>query len=217
MRGWTRTLLWTGLWIAAGVAHAQIYVCRDAAGRTITGDRVMPECADRAVRELNRSGLVRREIPPPLTVDQKRQKLADDERRRSELAAQEDQRRQDRALLLRFSNEDDIEAARSRAIVQVRERIALEWEQQKNREKQLVAMRAEGGGKQPEDWPTSLRDRIRAGQQSLIDGQTTIKNYRADIARINLRFDAERKRYRELTAPPPEDMIDAPATSIARH
>src|SRR3569832_1847253 len=48
----------------SSTAHAQdILMCKDAYGKTFTSDRPIPECSGRAVRQLDRNGLVRRDIP----------------------------------------------------------------------------------------------------------------------------------------------------------
>ena len=49
-------------------AQAQFFQCKDASGRTLSSDRPIPECADRPVRELGRNGMLKREVPPPLTA-----------------------------------------------------------------------------------------------------------------------------------------------------
>jgi len=52
----------TLLLMIAPSAYAQLYVCTDARGRTLTSDRLPAECADRPIRELRSDGSVRRVI-----------------------------------------------------------------------------------------------------------------------------------------------------------
>ena len=97
-------------------SQAQIFTCKDDAGRTISADRPIPECAHRPMREISREGWVKREIPAPLTAEQKRQLQLQDEQRKNQQAALEDQRQYDRVLMLRYSSEASIEAARRREL-----------------------------------------------------------------------------------------------------
>ena len=45
-----------------------IYSCVDEKGRKITSDRPIAECMDRAQKEMNPSGTVRRVVAPPPTA-----------------------------------------------------------------------------------------------------------------------------------------------------
>ena len=54
-----------------------IYMCKDATGKTITSDRPIPECADRAVKELDKNGVIRREVSAPPTAEEKKQAKLD--------------------------------------------------------------------------------------------------------------------------------------------
>ena len=79
-----------------------IYTCVDDKGRKLTSDRPIAECMDRAQKELNPSGTVRRVLAPPPTAKdraalEEKEKADADERSK---AAEEKLR--DRALLKRY-------------------------------------------------------------------------------------------------------------------
>lgn len=97
-------------------AQAQIYICKDAAGRTLTADRPLPECANRSTRELDRSGITRRETAAPLSPEQRRERQAQEEKQRIIAAGIEERRLYDRALMTRYRSYSDIAIARQRAI-----------------------------------------------------------------------------------------------------
>lgn len=111
--------------LAPIAAQAQIYICKDAKGRTHTSDRPIDECNNTAVREVSRSGVTRREIAAPLTEEQKRQARQEEERARAEKQALNEQRQNDRALLARFQTEQQIIDARERTAIQSREQLRL--------------------------------------------------------------------------------------------
>ncbi|MGV3741317.1 MAG: DUF4124 domain-containing protein [Burkholderiaceae bacterium] len=183
-------------------AHAQtaIYICKDAAGKTFTSDRLLPECAGRAVREMDKNGMVRREIPAPLTAEQKRQKQLEEERLKAEAEAAEQQKQADRAMLARYRNEKDIGEARKRTLELVQDQIKREGETLAaiEKDKRDVQQKIDQiGSKRPV--PSSLQAKLAEADQSIVAVKKKIADHQAEEAQINLKFDATLKRYRELT------------------
>ena len=119
-------LLW--LLLAPALAHAQakIYICKDAAGRTLTSDRPIAECSNRPVREVDKSGITRREIPAPLTPEEKQQQAREEAARRAEQLAAQERRHADRALLARFHSEEEIISSGQRNVLLVQENVKRE-------------------------------------------------------------------------------------------
>lgn len=180
-------------------AHAEIYMCKDASGRTLTSDRPIPECSDRALKVFGNNGIVRREIPAPLTAEQKRQKELDEEKRKAEVAAAEEQKRQDRALLARFKSEADIEAVRKRDQEMFHDQIKREQVSIAAAEKRLQEGRAEAAKhKDAKALPARLQQKIDESQQSIDDSKKLIAAHEAEIAQIGAKFDQTLKRFREL-------------------
>lgn len=180
-------------------AGAQIYVCKDASGRTLTSDRPIPECANRAMRELDRSGLVRREIAPPLTPQQKQERELQLERQRADAVLAEEQRLYDRALMTRYRNETDIQAARQRALDLLGDQMRIDTDALAVESKELKAaqaLAAPGPTKTGAAAQKRLDDAIRTVESRL----NSIEQRSADIARTNGKFDQAVRRFRELTA-----------------
>jgi hypothetical protein len=194
-------------------AHAQkIFMCKDASGKTLTSDRPIPECANRAMRELDKNGIVRREIAAPLTAEQKRQKELEEERLKAEAAAAEEQKQADRAMLARYRNEKDIDVARRRTLDLVQEQSKREMETLAAAEKDKKDVQQKidrGGNKKPV--PPVLQARLTEADQSIASAQKKIAAYQAEEAQINLKFDATLKRYRELTGSSATLAASAPA------
>jgi hypothetical protein len=194
-------------------AHAQkIFMCKDASGKTFTSDRPIPECANRAMRELDKQGIVRREIAAPLTEEQKRQKQLEEERQKAEAAAAEERKQADRAMLARYRNEKDIDIARKRTLDLVQEQTKRETEtlaaaEQDKKDAQQKIDRA--GNKKPV--PPILQGRLNEADQSIAAAKKKIAAYQAEEAQINLKFDATLKRYRELTGTGATLAASAPA------
>jgi chromosome segregation ATPase len=189
--------------LAVPSAHAQIYQCRDASGRTITSDRVVPECADRSVREYSRSGVLKREIPAPLSAGEKRKLEQQEAQRKAEADERERQRRADFAMLERYRSVDEIEMARQRALRFVHDQIERERAALTEAEKQWTQAQAKlasfnGKGIAP---PATLSHQVETLASRLDEGHRRLSEYQNEAARINASFDRTVARFNELTDP----------------
>ena len=195
-----KTALFLSLALPAAGIHAQIYMCKDADGRTITSDRPIPECADRAMRELDKSGRARRDIPAPMTAEEKRRLQQEAEKRKAEDAAADEQRRNDRLLRARYKSEADIEEARKRALELVDDRIKHDKATLAAAEKQHQQALGEADAlkKKNATVPTVLQHRIDDAAQTIAATRRALQGHEADAAEVNARHDALLKRFREL-------------------
>jgi hypothetical protein len=185
----------------SGAASAQpsIFVCSDAKGRTISGDRPPAECVG-AIRELRSDGSVRRVIEPPLTPEQKAARAAEEKRQREEAERQRAQMRKDLALLETYASEEEIENARARALATRQaliERATRRMEEHK-RERKKLDDEAEFYAKR--ELPDKLKRAFEGNAALMRSEEKIIAEARAEMQRINERFDAERKRWRELVS-----------------
>ena len=90
-----------------GFAHAQaaggsIYTCIDRNGRKLTADRPIPECLDREQRELGPTGIVRRQIGPSLTEQERAAAEVQRRKEDEERSRQVEERRRERVLTARY-------------------------------------------------------------------------------------------------------------------
>jgi chromosome segregation ATPase len=200
MRTLCHLLIALTLLAAVPLARAQLYVCTDARGRTITGDRPPPECADRSVRELRSDGSVRRVIEPPLTPEQKAAREAEAKRQREEAEKQRAQMRRDLALLETYASESEIEESRNRALGSRQQLIdrAVQRLAEHQRERKKLEDEAEFYAKR--QMPDKLKRAFDANATLTRSEQKIIDDVRADMDRVNGRFDAELKRWRELVS-----------------
>lgn len=202
---------WLGaaaLALACGGAGAQLYVCTTASGRTITADRPPPECADRPIRELRSDGSVERVIEPPLTPEQRAQREAERKRQIEEAERQRAQMRRDLSLLETYANEAEIEAARNRALAdrQVLIERAIKRMEEIKRERKRLDDEAEFYVKR--EMPEKLKRALAANGEMMRAQEKIIADAKADMARVNERYDAEIRRFREL--------VSAGATPVQR-
>lgn len=192
-------LLW--LLLAPALAHAQakIYICKDAAGRTLTSDRPIAECSNRPVREIDRSGITRREIPAPLTPEEKQQQARDEAARRAEQLAAQERRHGDRALLARFRSEEEIVATGQRNVVLVQENARRETLLLAAAERRQQAAEDELALSARKHQPSQdLRQRLQDADHAVAASRRRLGDYEAEILMINSRTEAMLKRFREL-------------------
>lgn len=199
-----------GLW---GQAAAQgIYTCVDGKGRKITADRPIAECIDRAQQELSPSGLVKRQLGPSLTareqaVQDEKDKLAADAR-----ARETEDKRRDRALVQRYPTRALHEQERAAALVQIDEGIkaASNRTAELAGQRQAIASEFEFYARDPSKAPTSLKHRLEENDASVSVQQRFIAEQQEEKKRINLRFDEELMRLKQLWA-----MLSVPPATAA--
>jgi Domain of unknown function (DUF4124) len=189
-----------GLLQAASNAGAQsIYSCRDRYGHTLTSDRPIADCVG-VMRELAPSGVVKREIAPPLTPEQQRQKEADDRAKRTAEEAAREQHRRDMALLAVYQNEDQIEAARKRSLSDANESIKASHERLADLEKERKGLEQDAEAFKGKTVPPLFKRKVDDNQALIDDEQAAIKQRQVDVERVNQRYDEDKRRFRELSA-----------------
>lgn len=180
---------------------AEIYVCKDSSGRTITADRPIPECADRTMRQLDANGITRREIAAPLTPEQKRARDALEEQRRLDKTAADEQRLYDNALTTRYRNEDDIALARKRAVDLLNDQMKIDTnafarESKEMKDAQMIVAGAKLNAKPGAG--AADRRHLENATRAVELRQASIAQRMNEIDRMHAKFDLALKRFREL-------------------
>ncbi|TNF53578.1 MAG: DUF4124 domain-containing protein [Burkholderiales bacterium] len=185
---------------SAGQNRSGIYTCIDAKGRRITADRPIPECIDREQRELGSSGTVRRVVPPSYTAEERAriaaQRRAEDEAR----ARVNEERRRERALLIRYPNQEAHDKDRALALGQVDEVV----DAVKKRELELAAQRKEIDQElefyqsDPTRIPAWLKRKLEDNEQQVLVQKRFLVEQDQEKRRINERFDEELAKLRQL-------------------
>ena len=193
--------LWAALMLAAVLpASAQLYVCTTRDGKTITSDRPPPECGDRPIRELRSDGSTKRVIDPPLTDEQKAQRELERKKRLLDENVAREQLRKDKALIEAYGSESEIDDARDRQLAQRAQMIEvantrlLGHQQARKKlddEKEFYAKR---------ELPEKLKQAYVTSDGLMRAEEKIIASIRAEIVRINERFDEDRRRFRELVS-----------------
>ena len=178
----------------------EIYTCVDAKGRKLTSDRKIPECIDREQKILNPSGTVKNRVGPTLTAQEREQLETQGKAQLKENLRLEEEKKRDRALLVRYPNEELHQRERDESLHQVLvvKQAAL------NRTSDLLNERSKLQDelafyiKDISKAPTKLRQQLDAVSQALAAQGRFIAEKEAEVARINARFDEELTRLRPL-------------------
>ncbi len=179
-------------------ASAELYVCTDASGRTITSDRPPRECANLPVREMRADGSVRRVIEPPLTEEQRRERAEKARREYEAKEARRSQARRDIALMETYATEEEIEVMRQSALAGRQAVIERSKLRLKEFELERTRLTNEAEFYATRKMPHKLERSIESNKDLIQAEQRLISDMQVDMARINSRFDAELQRFREL-------------------
>ncbi len=197
------------------LAQAEIFMCKDASGRTITSDRPIPECANRAVKELNGSGTVKREIPAPLTPEQRQLKKEAEAKRRVDEETAAEIRRRDVGLLATYQNEQQIDTERKRTLNQIRNNISIAVTEQNAALARRKVAQAEITALTEKNAlvPSHLKAKLMQADKSILFETRTKESLEAEMVKIGLKYDAIMTRYRLILANGPG--FDAATASTA--
>lgn len=184
----------------ASSAAASIYSCTDTAGRRLTSDRPILECAGREQRVLNADGSVKAVLAPTLTSDERADLEARDRDAATARAARQDAVRRDRNLLARFPDEAAHHKAREAALDDVRKSVLIS----KGRVALLAAERKslmdEAEFYTGKAMPGKLKALLDANDASAEAQRSLIQNQQAEVVRVDTLYDAELARLRKLWA-----------------
>ena len=187
-------------WAQAPGTSGGIYTCVDRNGRRLTADRPIAECLDREQRELGPSGIVRRQIGPSLT-EQERAAQEAQRRKEAEARARElEERRRERALTARYPDKATHDVERAAAIQLVddvtatAEKRLVELAQQRK----AFDVEMEFYKKDPNKAPMSLRRKIAENEESIAEQQRFIAGQDQEKRRVHQRFDVELAQLRKL-------------------
>ena len=188
------------MWISTPV-KAEIYSCKDESGRTLTSDRPLPECGNRAIRVLRPDGLQKGEIAVPLTAEQKAQKDIADEKRRTQENVIREQKQYDRALMAAFPSVQALEASRKRHVAEINEEIAAAKRRIELKYPDLQAAKAELEFYKTKPVPGMVRNKIQTAASAILVEDELIIAKNSEIELLNKKYNSDGKRLRELVDP----------------
>lgn len=181
-------------------AAGEFYCCQDpASGRRVCGDTLPEQCRGRAYRLLDSGGNVVKEVGPPLSPEQKAEQAAESRRRKLQEEADREQRRRDQALLDTYANLQDIELAQRKAEADVNFAIAASQAKIDAARKKRKKYEDEAEFYKKKKLPPDLEKELRSIDYEIKVEQDLLEVKKRDFDTIKTKYDADRKRYLELT------------------
>jgi len=119
-----------GIFLSVGAVSAQaaeklFYRYVDASNKVVILDRLPPDVVPRGYDVIRADGSVVKSVAPQLTEEEREALRREKAVARARAEAEEKLRAWDESLLLRYSNIDDIEHAKQRALTDIRVRISI--------------------------------------------------------------------------------------------
>lgn len=170
-----------------------IYTCIDSQGRRLTSDRPIPECLDREQRELGKTGVTKRVVPPSYTAEERARLDAQKKAEELQRARIAEEKRRDRALLVRYPNQAMHDKERAEALAQIDEVIGAVNKRQEAlaRQRQEIDTELEFYQGDVKKAPSWLQRKVDDNQQQVEIQKRFLADQAQEKQRINARFDEE--------------------------
>lgn len=195
-----KLLLIAGLLAALPVSAGEFYCCPDpVTGRRICEDTVPAQCRGRGYKVLDSAGNLQRDVPPPLTPEQKAQQAQEARLRKQQEEAAKEQRRKDQALLDTYTTPTDIDQAQQKAENDLNTAISSAKSQMDTIRRRLQKLEKEAEFYKKKSMPSDLAKELEAQRHEMSLLQELVNLKQKDFDTVRNKYDADRKRYFELT------------------
>lgn len=190
------------LLISLGSAQAagEFYCCHDPnTGRRVCGDTLPEQCRGRAYRVLDSGGNIAKEVGAALTPEQKAEQALENRRRKQLEDASREQRRRDQALLDTYAMPEDIDLAQRKAENDVNLAILATISRIDEARTKRRKFEDEAEFYKKKALPPDLERDLRALDHEIKLQQELLEIKKREFDVIKSKYDADRKRYHELT------------------
>lgn len=185
-------------------AANEFYCCQDpASGRRVCSDTLPEQCRGRAYRILDSGGNIIKEVGAPLSPEQKAEQALENKRRKQLEEAGREQRRRDQALLDTYATPEDIDLAQKKAEADVNTAILAAIGRIDAAQVKRKKLADEAEFYKKKTLPPELDRNLRAIDHEIRLQQELLDLKKKEFDTIKAKYDADRKRYFELTRRPP--------------
>jgi hypothetical protein len=167
---------------------ANLYRYTNAEGVTVVDYQVPAEYVRNGYEILNADGMVVRVVPRELSPEEKKMLNAQQELEAAASAEEQRLREWDESLLLRYSTVEDIEAARERALRDLRIRLSILKSNKRSLKQQVETYQAQAA------------DMERSGQEVDVARISAIENIQAEIASTERSINERSREIEEVSA-----------------
>lgn len=203
----------TLLLVSLGAAQAagEFYCCQDpSSGRRVCGDTLPEQCRGRAYRVLDSNGNIAKEVGAPLTPEQKAEQILENKRRKQLEDSSREQRRRDQALLDTYATPEDIDLAQQKAEADVNFAILATIARIDTARTKRKKFEDEAEFYKKKAMPAQLEQDLRALDHEIKLQQDLLAIKKRDYDAIKSKYDADRRRYFELTRRAPTAPAGSP-------
>lgn len=189
--------------LSSAQAAGEFYCCHDpSTGRRVCGDVLPEQCRGHAYRVLDSGGNIVKEVGAPLTPEQKAEQVLENQRRKQLENASREQRRRDQALLDTYAMPEDIDLAQRKAEADVNLAILATIGRIDEARTKRKKLEDEAEFYKKKALPPELDRDLRALDHEIKLQQELLDIKKRDFDSIKAKYDADRKRYFELTRRP---------------
>ncbi|GEM_PF-209155 len=178
----------------------QMYRYINADGNKVIGYQVPPEYVANGYEILSAKGALIEVVPRTLRDDELQDQDARDRLAREAEEEQERLRRWDESLLLRYSTVEDIEAARERALRELKIRVSILKGKQRSLKQQVENYQAQAADQERLGYDVN-QDHLKAIddlQAEIVTTERAIVDRQDEIAAENASYDADVERFTTL-------------------
>jgi chromosome segregation ATPase len=175
-------------------AEAKLFKWVDKDGTTHYGETIPPEYADRDTKQLDKGRVVDRD--DNFDAVKKQSLKTDSTADKATLEA----KRRDNALLNSYTNENEIDLARDRNLLQIEARVNSYTTLIKSAQDSLDSLLKESDSrtKSGRKIPQSLTDDIAAAEERVNKMKKDLETNKKESETVKARYEADKQRFREL-------------------
>lgn len=186
--------------VGAPHARAATYKWIDEQGVIHYTDKIPTEAINRGNVELDKQGVAIKKTDPALTPEQRKAR-ADEEARQQQLAKDRDLiERRDRALLATYTVESEIDLARKRALTTIDAQVESSTAYSATLTKRKAEIESNKAALGDKPVPVVLERELANITAELTKQVDLIAAKQKEIVAVNARYDADKKRWKELRA-----------------
>lgn len=194
--------------LSAGAAEAApMKKCVDDKGRVYYGDSIPPEVEAkcRTSSEITSKGMEKKKTTH-LTDEERQAQAGEAAKKKDDEQKAVEQKRRDKALLLSYSSEKEIDLARDRNLVATQSQIDGAQLRIKSVQSRLDGLRTQSDVyvKSKKPIPADLNTEIAHAEAEIKKHQDSMAKSRQDFETIKARFEEDKKRFRELKGLSPD-------------
>lgn len=185
--------------LAVSGAPAAMYKWVDEHGRVQYSDKPPADRGKSAVQMTNR-GIVIKKIAPGMTPEEKKAREEELARKKEEELRAAEQRKRDHALLQSFTNVEEIDMKSDREVQSIEAMIATLRGQERSAVERLAddRRRLDSYTRRRKPPPDSMHEELRESEAQLQVIRDEIERREQEIAATRTKYQALKKRYRQL-------------------